>query len=108
MPKLRSNAVQGFKSIASVDVKLGEINVLIGPNGSGKSNFLGVFALLNAIGEGRFQEYVATEGGASKLLHFGKKVTAWLNIELSFDYPADSITNYCVRLIPSQADSLFP
>jgi len=29
-----------FRSIASCDVRLGPLSILVGPNGSGKSNFL--------------------------------------------------------------------
>jgi len=32
--------IRGFKSLADVDVELGQVNVFIGANGSGKTNFL--------------------------------------------------------------------
>ncbi len=68
--------IRGFKSIASLDkLPLKPVNVLIGPNGSGKSNFIGVFAFLNAIREGRLRDYVTKGGGAEKILHFGSKTT---------------------------------
>jgi len=67
-----SITIQGFKSIASVEkLELRPINVVIGPNGSGKSNFIGVFAFLRAIREGRLRDYVTAAGGAEKVLHFG-------------------------------------
>ena len=69
--------IQGFKSIASIGrLALKPINVLIGANGSGKSNFLDVFRLLQAIGEGRLRQYVGIAGGAEKILHFGSRTTA--------------------------------
>ena len=69
--------VKGFKSFASIEkLLLQPINVVIGPNGSGKSNFIGVFAFLNAIREGRLQDYVTKAGGAEKVLHFGSKTTS--------------------------------
>jgi predicted ATPase len=37
---LRRIKIEGFKTIASVDVELRPINIVIGANGSGKSNFL--------------------------------------------------------------------
>ena len=65
MAELDYITVEGFKSIKSIkELKLGPMTVLIGPNGSGKSNFLGVFSFLNAIRDGRLQEYVKTVGGA--------------------------------------------
>lgn len=39
-------AARNFRSLASVDVKLGALNVLIGPNGSGKSNLLNTLRFL--------------------------------------------------------------
>ena len=71
---LDSITIRGFKSIAAVDeLALRPVNILIGPNGSGKSNFLGAFAFLHAIREGRLQRYVTEAGGAERLLHFGSK-----------------------------------
>ena len=63
MAELDYITVEGFKSIKSIEeLKPGPMTVLIGPNGSGKSNFLGVFSFLNAIRDGRLQEYVKTCG----------------------------------------------
>src|ERR1039457_2542563 len=77
--------IKGFKSIASVEkLELRPINVLIGANGSGKSNFIGVFAFLHEIREGRLQHYVTASGGAEKLLHFGSKTTREISFRLSF------------------------
>ncbi|MEB0014610.1 MULTISPECIES: AAA family ATPase [Oxalobacteraceae] len=46
MRTLRQVKIEGFKSIASAELELGDLNVIIGANGSGKSNFIGVFRLL--------------------------------------------------------------
>lgn len=40
IPWLRRVRLRNFRSIASCDVELGPLTVLVGPNGSGKSNFL--------------------------------------------------------------------
>ena len=78
-------SVEGFRSIARLErLPLKAINVLIGANGSGKSNLIQVFALLRAWHLGRIDEYVARTGGASRNLHFGAKVTARLQIGISF------------------------
>lgn len=103
-PELDYITVKGFKSIASVEkLALGPINVIIGPNGSGKSNFIEVFALLRAIREGRLDEYVRRAGGAEQLLHFGSKVTA--DIELLVSFPGDD--RYGIILHPAADDDLF-
>lgn len=98
-------SVSGFKSLAAVEVDLRPINVLIGANGSGKSNFLGVFEFLNAMRNGRLQNYVAHAGGADKLLHFGSKTTREISIRISF---YDDICQYEIRLECDSADGIFP
>ena len=46
---LRRIKIQGYKSLANVEVHLGYLAVLIGPNASGKSNFLDALHLLSRI-----------------------------------------------------------
>jgi predicted ATPase len=74
----------GFKSLAKVDLSLGNLNVLIGPNGAGKSNLLSVFRFLNALTEQDLQTFVARQGGASALLHYGPKETPRISLGLHF------------------------
>ena len=97
--------VQGFKSIASAEVPLRPINVVIGANGSGKSNFIGVFAFLREIREGRLRRYVVEAGGAEKVLHFGSKQTKEIYIDLSF---ANGVNRYELKLGPTADDGLYP
>lgn len=98
--------VKGFTSIAAVEeLPLRPINVIIGPNGSGKSNFIGVFAFLHAIREGRLQDYVAKAGGADKVLHFGAKMTQAIEIHVSFK---GGVNQYSIKLESNDADELIP
>ena len=78
--------IEGYKSIKKLDLELKPINILIGSNGVGKSNFLSFFKLVNNIYEQRLQGYVAKQGGADNLLHFGRKVTEQIKGTLYFDY----------------------
>ncbi len=97
--------VRGFKSIASVEeLDLGPLTVLIGPNGSGKSNFIGVFAFLKALGEGRLRDYVIKAGGADRVLHFGSRVTSDLHISVSLQ---KGLIRYEIFLEPTHDDQLF-
>jgi predicted ATPase len=97
--------IKGFKSIASIEkLALRPINVVIGANGSGKSNFLDVFVLLHAIGEGRLEEYVIGAGGAERVLHFGSKTTKLIHLGLSFASEGHSV----MALFPAAGDSLHP
>ena len=103
---LDSITVKGFKSIAAVEkLRLRSINVIIGANGSGKSNFVGVFAFLNAIREGRLQEYVRRSGGAEQILYFGSRVTSSIHLFLSFQ---GAVNQYGLYLAPTDDDALYP
>ena len=110
MSKLDNITVRGFKSIASIEeLELGPLTVLIGPNGSGKSNFLGVFSFLNALRQGRLQEYVAKAGGADKVLHFGSRVTERLHVHVAFKVAVKkAVDEYTIDLEPTGADELAP
>ena len=46
---LKRIKIQGYKSLADVEMHLGHLAVLIGPNASGKSNFLDALQLLSRI-----------------------------------------------------------
>lgn len=105
-PELDYITVKGFKSFASIEkLRLEPINVVIGPNGSGKSNFIGVFAFLNAIREGRLQDYVRKAGGAEKILHFGSKTTNSIEIHVSFK---KGVNQYAIALAPVAGDQISP
>ena len=104
MPALESISIKGFKSIREVEVKLRDINVLIGANGSGKSNFLGAFSLLHAIRTGNLQRYIASAGGADKILHFGSRVTEKIRMHICFQ---EQLNEYEIALAVGDADTLF-
>jgi len=93
--------IAGFKSIRDQEVELRPLNVLIGANGSGKSNFIGVFRLLHEIVSGRLQLHVARNGGAEQILHYGRKVTGMLDLDLRF-----GPVGYFCELTPTLNDSL--
>ncbi|HZF10176.1 MAG TPA: AAA family ATPase [Thermoanaerobaculia bacterium] len=93
--------VAGYKSIRDQTLDLGLLNVLIGANGAGKSNLMGVFRLLNEIAEKNLQVFVAQAGGADRLLHFGRKVTEEIAIDLKFDRGS-----YSCSLVPTENDRL--
>ena len=82
MRTLRKLQIKGFKSIASAEIELRDLNVVIGANGSGKSNLIGAFRLLERVLSHNLQLYVASE--PDRLLHHGRKVTSALEIELHY------------------------
>lgn len=76
--------IKGFKSIETVDLPMGRLNILIGANGAGKSNFIGFFRLIQSILRGDLQNYVGRAGGPDALLHFGRKTTSAVEGEFYF------------------------
>ena len=77
--------IEGFKSISSAIVDMNAINVFIGGNGSGKSNFIEALMFLREIMEGNLVRYVKTNGGASRMLHFGAKSTKEIRLHAFFN-----------------------
>lgn len=63
---LKRIKIQGYKSLADVEVPLDHLAVLIGPNASGKSNFL------TGLGHGNKQK---VEGRARSLRWQSRKLT---------------------------------
>ncbi len=105
MNQLTKIRLKGWKSIREVELDLGPLNVLIGANGSGKSNFISYFKLLNEMSEGRLQEYIARVGGADSLLHYGAKLTAFIESELNFKTQSND-QSYYLRFAHAASDTL--
>lgn len=100
--RLNQIKISGYKSIKSLDLELKSLNVLIGSNGVGKSNFISFFKFMKKILDKDLPIYTAEQGGASKLLHFGKKTTSEVEFSLLFSpnaYKAVLISDSNDRLI---------
>jgi len=100
MSMLRRVTIEGFKSIASADLTLGDLNLVIGANGSGKSNLMGVFRLLERVLTHNLQLYVASE--PDRLLHHGRKTTPALALDFAFTH-----NSYGFKLKPVQDTLIF-
>jgi predicted ATPase len=100
--RLEEITINGYKSIKTLTLELGQLNVLIGSNGAGKTNFISAFNFLRHLIEQRLQFTVRKKGGANKVLHYGSQTTKELFIRLNFDR-----NNYKVVLNNSESDSLF-
>lgn len=55
--------VRSFKSLDSVEVELGQVNVFIGANGSGKSNLLEALGVLSAAADGKVNDQTLLQRG---------------------------------------------
>lgn len=101
MRKLEKLSIRGLKSIRDQTLELAPLNLLIGANGVGKSNFVGAFQLLHEIVTQNLAVYTATKGGPDALLHFGRKHTEELHIDLVFS-EGNYANGYSVDLIPTE------
>lgn len=106
MPQIRDITIEGFRSIKSIKgLELRPLNVLIGSNGSGKSNLLGAIELVRSavsISE-TASTYTARAGGASRLLHFGPKVTQEINLTINF---SDGSGGFVIEFFPAPPEWL--
>jgi predicted ATPase len=103
-------SIQNFKSIQSLnDFRIDSLNILVGANGVGKSNFISFFKLLNAIATDRLAQFVASNGYAHKILHFGKKTSKELTGSIVFkeDYDTNTNNRYDFELKPDQSDGFY-
>ena len=97
--------IQGFRSLADVDVKLPRVALLIGANGSGKSNFIRFFELMRWMASKRLGEFVARQGGADDQLFEGSKRTSTINATVTAVFEQRR-TEYEFSLSHAHPDSL--
>lgn len=114
--------VEGFKSIAKLDLPMENINILIGANGVGKTNLISLFTFLGNLSQGKLRKYVAEEGGAERFFHFGTRRTNQMmldlevgnnsyHVEFSPNLDDDSLVfneEYCTYIGSSKLLSLYP
>ncbi|PYJ69249.1 MAG: chromosome segregation protein SMC [Verrucomicrobia bacterium] len=103
MRVLEKLKVKNFKSIRDQTLRLGHLNVFIGGNGAGKSNLVGVFHFLNRVVSGDLQNYTGETGGADIILHFGRKQSPSLAMELEFAQ-GQNANGYSFELRPTAED----
>ncbi|WP_058087548.1 AAA family ATPase [Aquabacterium parvum] len=99
--RLQHIKLEGFRSIRKLDLELAPLNILIGPNGAGKSNFISFFKFMNKLLQKDLQLHIQQLGGADRVLHFGRKTTELLSIDLHF-----SPNGYEAELVPTQEGRL--
>ncbi len=103
MRVLEQLKIKNFKCIRDQTLRLGRLNVFIGGNGAGKSNLVGVFHFLNRVVSGDLQNYTGETGGADSILHFGRKRSPFLSVELEFA-DGEHANGYNFELRPTVED----
>jgi predicted ATPase len=97
--------ISGYKSIASTELSLGPLTVLVGPNGAGKSNVIEAVELLGRIADGELALEVGLRGGADALMHDGAKGTPHVRLRVEAGDPEFGIA-YETTLVPAAQASL--
>jgi predicted ATPase len=78
--------LENFRSIRSLDLELGQLNVLIGRNGAGKSNFLSFFQILgNGVREGLNKTIINEVRGFEFLRHMKAAASESVFWEVTFE-----------------------
>lgn len=107
MKGLTSIEIQGFKSIGeSQRIDFGKVTVFLGANGAGKSNLISFFKMLNFMTTDGLQQYVAKNGMANSILHFGSQKTKAISFKVDFSNK-DWNNSYKADLAFGMPDSIF-
>ena len=103
MRTLEKLTIKNFKSICDQTVELRPLTAFIGANGSGKSNLISVFPFVRRLVEKELQLYTGVSGGANRVLHFGRKRSPSMSMEMEFG-EADMVKGYRFVLVPTEED----
>ena len=76
-----------YKSIASCDVRLGPLTVLVGPNGAGKSNFLDALSFVADAVAGSPEQAISARGGLGEILRRGPGASDEFSVDLEVTVP---------------------
>jgi predicted ATPase len=89
VPFISRVRLKNYKSIASCDVRLGPLTLLVGPNGSGKSNFLDALAFLSRAVATTPAEAIESRGGLTEILRRVPDQAGSFSIAIEATIPAE-------------------
>jgi predicted ATPase len=107
VPFITRVRLRNYKSIASCDVRLGPLTILVGPNGSGKSNFLDALAFLARALETTPEEAINERGGLGEILRRVPDHAESFSIEIEAGVPwwphaPSAIATYELEIAPDR------
>uniref|UniRef100_UPI003BACAFF5 AAA family ATPase n=1 Tax=Stappia sp. TaxID=1870903 RepID=UPI003BACAFF5 len=73
LPPLVSVGIGNYRSIRSLHLPVGALNVFVGLNGTGKTNLYSALALLRETAQGRITRAIAEDGGVESVLWAGER-----------------------------------
>jgi predicted ATPase len=88
-------AIAGYRSIRSIILRLGQLNIVTGANGSGKSNLYRALKLIADGASGRLAESLAREGGFNSVRWAGPKPNGKDPVSVRLGFLADPFS-YCL------------
>lgn len=88
---ITSLEVSGYRSLKSIELPFGQLNVVTGPNGSGKSNLYRSLWLLSRICEGQFARTIAREGSFLSVMWAGPRASAKKPVRMSLGFSIDEL-----------------
>jgi predicted ATPase len=104
--KIAKVVVEGYASIQSATVDLGDVTILVGANGVGKSNFIDALGLLGRIVDGELGLEIGLRGGAQSLLHTGPQPASGIRLRIEASAAAGDTGNaYEALLLPAASDT---
>ncbi|MEV0094696.1 AAA family ATPase [Streptomyces sp. NPDC050738] len=80
--KLSEVSVEGFASIRSGVLTLGDVTVLVGANGAGKSNVVGLLELLGRMADSELGLAVGLRGGAQAMQYAGPRAEEGIRLRV--------------------------
>lgn len=86
-----------FRSIASCDVKLGPLTVLVGPNGSGKTNFLDALRFVRDAVDTTPYQAIKARGGLNEILRRVPAPSGSLRVELDMVLPYGPLPDQLIK-----------
>jgi predicted ATPase len=104
--KIAKVVVEGYASIQSATVDLGDVTILVGANGVGKSNFIDALGLLGRIVDGELGLEIGLRGGAQSLVHAGPQPASGIRLHVeASDTDTDTTNAYEALLLPAADDT---
>ena len=71
--RLRRLQASGYRSLRSIRMDIGDLELFVGDNGVGKSNLYRALFLVHAAATGTFAQEIAAEGGMASVLWSGRR-----------------------------------
>src|SRR3990172_5535408 len=93
-PFLRRVRIRNYKSIASCDVRLGRLTVLVGRNGSGKSNFLDALRFITDSLQTSLDHAIKSRGGVEAVRRGSTGHPHNLSIDVEMNLPEWRVGKY--------------